>query len=185
MVADSFIRVPPDSTGKRIDSDELTVGPETVYRERDRIAGEGATELAAVRETDATPLDGGVVVRDAPPDSIQTSHGNSVATAAGASDDIDSAQITAGKTAKLIQLVVASTVPFKAELKTVTNGVASAVLATFVVGDFSYCFEPKTKEAFTVAQDAGAGLDAFRVTFTNLDTGEAADGYASFLYDEV
>jgi hypothetical protein len=45
-------------------------------------------------------------------------------------------------------------------------------------------FTSAHKKFITVAQDAGAGLDTFRVTVTNLDTSEAADIYATFFYDE-
>ena len=47
-MASGFIQVPPDSTGKLIDTDELVVGANTVERHRVRIAGAAATELAAV-----------------------------------------------------------------------------------------------------------------------------------------
>jgi hypothetical protein len=44
-MADGFVKVSPDSTGKFIDTDELTVGANVVERQRVRIAGAGATDL--------------------------------------------------------------------------------------------------------------------------------------------
>lgn len=48
-MADSFVRVPADSTGKRVDASELNVGAETVQRQRIVIADNSATaEYATV-----------------------------------------------------------------------------------------------------------------------------------------
>lgn len=119
-------------------------------------------------------------------ESIQAAHGSASSIAAGSSSDIDSTQISASKTGKLIGLVVGATVALKIELKTVTNGVASStLLTTFSLPGIPREFKSPHKDAFTVAQDAGAGLDAFRVTVTNLDTSDAADAYATFIYDET
>lgn len=118
--------------------------------------------------------------------SIQRTHAQSTATAAGSSDDINGAQINNDKTGKLLQIVISSTVFFKAELKTVTNAVASSALAVFVGGPLDpVIYEPAHRDAYTVAYNAAAGLDAFRITATNLDTSEAADIYVTFIYDEV
>jgi len=51
-MADQFIQVPPDSTGKKLDTEELTVSAQTVQRERMRIAGLAATDLAPVTAAD-------------------------------------------------------------------------------------------------------------------------------------
>lgn len=186
-MADSNIRLPADGSGKRLDTESLDVGGTTVHRERDQVAGKADTEIAEVRNTDPTAVDHGLVVRQAGPDSIQITHDSSASVAAGGTGDIDTAQINSSLTAKLMQVVCAGTVAWKAELKTVTNAVESSTLHTWFGGPGigSGDFVPVTKEAFTVAQDAGAGLDAFRVTMTNLDTSEAADLYATFIYDEV
>lgn len=55
-MADAFIQIPPDSTGKKVDTEELTVGVNTVERQRGQIAGATATAIAAV--TDAAPAAG-------------------------------------------------------------------------------------------------------------------------------
>lgn len=51
-MSDSFIQVPPDSTGKKLDTEQLTVGANTVERERMQIAGDSATDIAPVTAAD-------------------------------------------------------------------------------------------------------------------------------------
>lgn len=64
-MADGTIRLPADSTGKFLDTTELTVGANTVERERLVIAGDGSTELADVKSTVPTSAMFGLVVRPA------------------------------------------------------------------------------------------------------------------------
>ena len=117
--------------------------------------------------------------------SLQRTLVQSVATAAGGSDDLDSGQITNGRTGQLLQLIVQSSVFFKAELQTVTNAVATTV-AVFVGGPLDGVdHTPVVRTAFTIAHAAASGFDGFRVRVTNLDTSEAADIYVTFIYDEV
>jgi len=135
-----------------------------------------------VAVSDANPLP----VDNNPVESIQTNTGNSTATAAGGSDDIDSTQINSGKTGQLLQIIVSATVFYKAELKIVTNGVAGSVVHTWIGGPIlPFPYTPSHKTLHTIAEDVTAGLDGFRVTVTNLDTNEAADIYATFEWDEV
>jgi hypothetical protein len=117
--------------------------------------------------------------------SPQRSYATAVAVAAGGSSDLDSDQISSGLTGKLVALILGASVAVKWELKTVSNGVPSSTLAVFFTlpGDDGVKVMPD-KGFFTVAEDAGAGFDGFRVTGTNLDTSQAADIYGSFLYDE-
>lgn len=56
-MADSFTQVPPDSTGDKIDTEQLTVGANTVERQRIQIAGTGATDIAAVSSTAGLKVD--------------------------------------------------------------------------------------------------------------------------------
>lgn len=107
------------------------------------------------------------------------------ALAAGGTTDLDSAQISSGLTGKLVSLLMTASVPLKGELKTVLNGVESAVLMTFFsrAGE-SVPLHMPNKDFFTQAEDATAGLDGFRVTITNLDTSRAADAYLTYFYDE-
>ncbi|MGI0034365.1 MAG: hypothetical protein ACRD98_00660 [Nitrososphaera sp.] len=50
-MADSFVRVPPDSTGKAVDCASLTVSTTLVYRQRMQVAGIGATDIASIDAT--------------------------------------------------------------------------------------------------------------------------------------
>jgi hypothetical protein len=108
-----------------------------------------------------------------------------IAIAAGSSTDLDSPQITVGKTAHLMQVIVSSSVPFKAEIKKLANAVATATGVVWVESNRGWHWKSPGKGFITQAYDAGVGLDGFRVTATSLDTGAAADIYASFFYDEV
>lgn len=187
-MGDQTITLPDDSAevGKKLDTEQLTVSGTTVQRERHQIAGDSDTDIAIVTPTDPGPTEHGLVVRPAGPLSIQSSAASSTATAAGSSDDLDSTQIGSGKTGKLMQVVVSSTVAFKAVLSTVLNGSATpfmTLVGSPVHGPVIY--EPPSKETYTVTEDVAGGLDGFRVEFTNLDTSEAADGYATFVWDEV
>lgn len=63
-MADSYIQLPPNSTGLLLDTSQLTVGANTVQRERDVIADPtDAAGLAKVENADPAISDYGVVVR--------------------------------------------------------------------------------------------------------------------------
>jgi hypothetical protein len=47
-MADSFTQVAPDSTGDKVDGEELTVGANTVIRQRVQVVGAAVAEIAAV-----------------------------------------------------------------------------------------------------------------------------------------
>lgn len=117
--------------------------------------------------------------------SPKTTAATAAALAAGGTTDLDSAQISSGLTGKLVALLMTASVPLKGELKTVLNGVESAVLLTFFsrAGENVPLLMPN-KDFFTQVEDATAGLDGFRVTVTNLDTSQAADAYVTYFYDE-
>ena len=116
----------------------------------------------------------------------KTAFATSAAVASGASVDLDSSQISSGKTGELVAVLVCASVALKAELKTVLNAVASGTKAViFAKAGETTPWNVPSKKFFKQAQDAGAGFDGFRLTITNLDTTEVADVYATFLYDEV
>jgi hypothetical protein len=64
-MADSFIQVPVDSTGKLVDCEQLTVGANTVQRERHEIVGASASEVARVVNSQPAGTEYGLVVREA------------------------------------------------------------------------------------------------------------------------
>lgn len=140
-----------------------------------------ATDYLPVRLTDGSSFSASGVVSETL-NSPQTTHATSSALAAGSNVDLDSDQINSGLTGKLTHLMVASSVPCKAQLYTVSNGVASSVLATWFTPQRP--FLDIYKGYITVAHDATAGLDGFRVNVTNLDPANAADVYVTFFYDE-
>ncbi len=116
----------------------------------------------------------------------KTSLATSTDLAASASTDLDSAQVSVATTAQLIGLMITSSVPLKAVLKTLLNGSESSDLAVFFTSASNN--QPiwmPSKLFFTQVYDATAGLDGFRITVTNLDPTQASDVYCTFLYDEV
>ena len=116
----------------------------------------------------------------------QTSSDTDAAVAAGGQATLDSTQISSGKTGKLLQIIVAASVPFKAVFQTVLNGVATSRVTYFTgPGERSWTFRPFSQDMYTVVEDAAAGFDGFRVVVDNQDTSEPADLYASFEWDEV
>ena len=54
---DSFIRVPSDSSGKRVDAESLTVSTIEVYRQRIQVAGVAAADIAPVNATQGLAVD--------------------------------------------------------------------------------------------------------------------------------
>lgn len=65
-MADGIVQLPTDSTGKKVDTEELTVGGNTVERERVQIAGSAATEVARVQATAPAGSEQALVTRNIP-----------------------------------------------------------------------------------------------------------------------
>jgi len=184
-MADGTIQLPAEGTGKKLDTEQLTVGANTVQRERFEISGAAAAEIARVLNTDPTGSEYAIIARLLETNSAQFTHATQATVAAGSSADLDGAQITSSKTGKLLGFDVAASVPFKVVLVTVLNGVESANKSVlFSGGDRNVMWRTPGRQFITVAQNAGAGLDAFRLKVTNLDTSQAADLYASLYWDE-
>ena len=188
-MADGIIRLPVDGTGKRLDTEELTVAALPVHRERNQIAGVVDIAIAQVLDTDAAGTDFALLVRESPPVSPQSDYATSASLAAGASTDLDATTIAAGTTGKLMRVLVGSSIPCKWEIKTRDGAVqvVQAVLFTSGIssGDATAFYKPVSKEGITLV---GAGVDEnFRVTVTNLGTqaSEAADVHATIEWDEV
>lgn len=56
-MADSFIQLPPNSTGLKLDTEELVVGANTVERERVQITGATALQIAGVTAAEGLDVD--------------------------------------------------------------------------------------------------------------------------------
>lgn len=65
-MSDSFIQVQPDSSGKKVDTEQLTVNGQTVEREREQIAGKADTEIVEVKNAEPSTSHHGMVTREAP-----------------------------------------------------------------------------------------------------------------------
>ncbi len=188
-MSDQFIGLPVDGPGKKLDTEELTVGANTVQRERNQLAGVGDDEVARIKDTEALGTDHGLVTREAPPVSPNTDYVTSSDLAIGSSVDLDAATIAAATTGKLMSVEVGSTVACMWEIKTRNGGVEVTRAVVFTSGLTggrpSRKFTPPHKDYITLA---GAGVDEnFRVTVTNLGNQvlEAADVHATILWDEV
>lgn len=145
-----------------------------------RVKAQFGVDGSATDVSAADPLPVGIGLAD-PKAALATA----ASLAAGASTDLDSAQVGAAKTAKLVGVTMAASVALKGVLKAVSNAVEGADLAVFFSRPGEAAALPlPDKRFFTVGQDAGAGLDGFRLSVTNLDTGQAADVYANFYWDE-
>lgn len=185
-MADSFVRIPPDDTGKRLDAEQLTVNALEVHRERHQIAGATDVEILALRDTDPASTDFGIVVRPAPPVSPRTDFVTSSSLAPDASVDLDATAISSATVGKLFQLSVASSMPCKWEFKTrdgVVEVLRFVIFTSGITGEASKEFRPSNKEAYTLAHISGD--ENFRVTVTNIGLFQSADVYTTFEWDEV
>lgn len=179
-MADGTIGINEPASGdidKRVDTEQLTVGANTVERERVQIAGKNAGDITPVDP------DEGLKTNQAPTLAARTA-GSSVALAVDASADIDGATIPSGVTGKLMGVTLASSGAAKWEIKTRDGGVEVTIDVVLTGGFYmpTFPWRPPHKDFATLA---GAGVDEnFRITVTNLDT-FASDFYATMFWDEV
>lgn len=188
-MADGFIAVPPDSTGKKLDTEQLTVNGIIVQRERDQIAGSLEDEIAAVLNTDPAGNAYGLVVRPIEVVNEARSNPSSSALAAGASVNLDGATIPNAILGKLLLATLSSTVACKWIIKARNGGVESTIDIVFTSGlaggQPTFQWTPPAKGKGW-AEQLGDGVDTnFRVTVTNLDGDNAADVYAGLFWDEA
>lgn len=186
-MANSFIRLPPDSTGKRTDTELITVDGTQVHRERDQIAGVGADEIAQVKNADPDLDHHGIVTRPITVSGPAGSTASSSSLAAGASVNLDSAVVPNGVTARLMSILVASSAACKWTFKKRSGATEVEMGVMFTSG-----LAGKEPNAWFVPPDkrfcelAGNGTNTnFRVTVENLDEKNAANVYASFFPDEA
>lgn len=149
-----------------------------------QVAGkDGTGAVQALR----TNTDGALMVTSDATFGPKVKHAATSDLAPSGTGDVDTDNIASGKTGSLAQVVISSTVPVKAEIKTVLNGTATvvAVLITSAANP-TMVWTPPAPGYHTVAYSATAGLDGFRVSFTNLEPvgGNTAAAYATIHYDE-
>lgn len=116
------------------------------------------------------------------PTSPTLDNATSSGTAAGSSANLDSADL-GGSTRKLAQVILGASVPWKAVVHAMENA-ASVKQYPVIFGQAGQSF-PWTlphRDYASRAFAANAGFDGFRVVMTNMDANEAADLYATFLY---
>jgi hypothetical protein len=152
-MSDGFIRVPTDSTGKKVDAEELLIGANTVERQRVQI----------------------------PTFNPQTNRQTSSNLSAGANVDLDATLITNTKVGKLAGIDVASSIPFKCDIQTVSG---SRTTHTTVIASASRTVAWRPPNIDYVALTGNGTTARFGVSITNLDTSEPADVYATFYWEE-
>lgn len=119
---------------------------------------------------------------DTPTTPVRT-HSNSTNTAAGASADLDTADL-GGTTRKLAQVEVSASVPWKCAIASVDNGTPTTLTVLFGRANEAIVWKPPHRNYYEVVFTANAGFDGFRAIMTNMDNTQAADLYAT-LYVEA
>lgn len=99
--------------------------------------------------------------------------------AAGSSADTDTSDLASKK---CWQVDLGSSVAFKAVIKTLTNGAATTISTVYGQPGTTVQWRPPHRN--WVASGSSAGADGFRISWTNLDTSEAADMAASIYYSD-
>ena len=106
--------------------------------------------------------------------------------AAGASVNLDTFNISAGTTARLNKIHVASSAACKWEIRAVDNGIVTAPFDVIITppgsDDWTVPEEPIDDEFIMLR---GSLTSNWRITVTNLDSANAADVYATpYWYEE-
>lgn len=185
-MSNSIIQLPTDGVGKKLDTEQLTVGANTVQRERDQIAGVGADDIAVVTDTDPTPgTDHGLVVKILGPVNPVSNYRVSASLAADASVDLDAATIAVGATGKLKRVQVSSSVPCSWSIIK-RDGAVETIIGVIRTGGYAGGsdgeYVPPDKYYDTLAYVGGD--ENFRVKVTNQWI-VAADVNATIFWDEV
>lgn len=184
-MADGTIGV-TEGVDKLLDTTELTVGVNTVHRERIQIAGDTDVEIVEPWPHNFSPnASYGLLVRQAAPAS--TEFARSTATVApGGTASLDSTALALNFKGRLVKVSVSSPQPWEADLLTVLNGTEQPVIMTFHghAGKAEIIDFP-IGDWVSVTDTAGAGFTGFRVNVTNCDTGAASsDIFATFFWSE-
>lgn len=108
----------------------------------------------------------------------------SAALAAGSSVSLDGTQVASGLTGKLAHCHVSSSVPLRVELRTALNAVYTIRAVIFTKAGESFDYTPPHRDYISQAESVTAGFDGFNVNIKNQDDTDAADVYATLLWDE-
>lgn len=182
-MSDSYVQLPTDGAGKKLDTEQLTVNSETVQRERDQLAGVGDDDIAVVTDTDPSGTEHGLAVRPVNVVNPITDAKSSASLAAGSSVDLDSTNVSSGATGKLMRVVCSSTVACKWAIKTHDGASETSIGVVFSKAFDKAVWDVPDKRFDTIAY--ASGDEGFRISVTNLDNENAADVYATIYWDEV
>jgi hypothetical protein len=161
MTTDGFLQIPADSVGKKL---RTLVLPD----------GEHAEAIVVV---DAA---GNLV---SSPESPKASTLTSANLAAGASITLQAAAITTATTGQLISVLVAASVPLKAEIQSVSSGTPTTRAVLFTTdARLTADWTAPHKDWFQVA---GGATSRYQVILTNQDNIDTADVYCTIFWDEV
>lgn len=125
-MADSYIQLPPQSTGEKMDTEEITVGANDVHRERIQVAGAGDTDIAAVDATNGLDVD---VTRSALPTGAATSAKQDTAAAILTTIDTDTGTIAGAVSGTEMQVDVVAALPAG------NNNIGDVDIASIAAGD--------------------------------------------------
>jgi hypothetical protein len=153
-------------------------------------AGSGAWPITVTNTSDTVVKPGDAVnnaVRvnivaggTASPTSPTVDQATSASLAAGASVSLTSANIAAAVVSKLWGLDLTCSVAFKAVIKEVVNNVTTSLNVLFAEAGTVIQWRPPDRTFYSFT--AAGTTNNWTVTFTNMDTSEAADVYAAFMY---
>lgn len=174
-MSDSFVRLPPQSTGLQMDTEQLTVNSQSVQRSRDRVAGEGAAEVSDVRGSGAAAkaADYGLITREAPANAFSVV-ATDLTLARGAPVNVVNFNAPGGVTSAILKIMFNS-LNFVRWVISVNGVVVATVLSASPQPSY---YEPPRWMDF-----ASAG-QAFLVTAENIDpvTSPTA-AYVTFWYE--
>lgn len=114
-----------------------------------------------------------------------TKYATNAAQAAAATFDFDSVSQTSATT-KLTKVIWSSSVATKAEIKAVSNSVATSYGVGFALAGTVGVWEPpsgRSGRAYMSITFSGGGTNVWRVTVTNRDPSQAADTYCTIFYE--
>jgi hypothetical protein len=174
-ITDEVIQLPGDSTGKKLDVSELTVGANTVYRERMTIASPestGASSLAPVTSS------GGLLITVSNPSTAVTVSNISTAVSLSSAIDISSGlvSVTSGtvtlSSTPLFNLVGTSSAPAVVTSSgglevTIVSGAGAGSSAVHIVGTSNGIAPVTTSGGLGVTILAGSGSGSTEVSLSS------------------